>query len=248
MALVKDIGVVLRRLDYSETSQVLATFTREHGQQHLIAKGVKRAARGRPSIGIDLLELGQLVFSLRSGKEDNLAPLTEWRQEESFPHLRRDLTSNYAAQYAAEVTLQLTEIHDPHPGLFDGLLAFLRSLADHDPLAALVAYLWLMLREIGLLPELSRCTNCGRPTAGPGPLYFSSRQGGAVCRDCEPAMIEKRRIRPAVAQALMAGVLSDKAIALEAFNLLDYHLAEIMARPAAVRDLLRASIRAGGSR
>ncbi len=37
MASVKDVAIVLRRLDYSETSQVLAMLTREHGQQRLIA-------------------------------------------------------------------------------------------------------------------------------------------------------------------------------------------------------------------
>jgi len=231
VALVKDMAIVLRRLDYSETSQVLAVFTREHGQVRLIAKGVKRSTKTRVATGIDLLELGQAVFSLRSGKEDNLATLTEWRQEDGFAHLRRDLARCYAAQYAAEITSQLTEVHDPHVRLFDALHQFLLALALEDAVVALVGYLWLLLREIGLRPDVARCANCGRPVEDRGLLYFSSREGGAICRDCEPAMVEKRRIPPPVARALAQETFGDKSIAVQAFDLLDYHFTELLSHP-----------------
>jgi len=243
VALMKDIALVLRRLDYSETSQVLAVLTREHGQQRLIAKGVKRATKKGGGHAIDLLELGEVVFSLRPDKDGALAVLTEWRQRDTFPALRSDLAKCYAGQYAAEVTAQLTEAHDPHAGLFDGLLAFLHALETEDAAAALVKYLWLLLKEIGLRPDLGRCVNCGQPVGGRGPLYFSSREGGAICRDCEPAMIEKRRIPPAVAEWLGDGSSAGAATILAAFDLLDYHLTEIMSRPPKVGRLFLAALR-----
>ena len=55
MPLVKDEAIVLRRLDSSESSQVLVFFTREHGPQRLIAKGIKRGTKQRFATGIDLL-------------------------------------------------------------------------------------------------------------------------------------------------------------------------------------------------
>ncbi|MBN2562870.1 MAG: DNA repair protein RecO [Phycisphaerae bacterium] len=244
MALIKDMAITLRRLDYSETSQVLVMLTRQHGQQRLIAKGIKRSTKTRVAVGIDLLELGRLVFSRRPGKEDNLATLTEWRQEDNFAHLRRDLARCYAAQYAAEVTSHLTEVHDPHPALFDGLHRLLLALEHEEVLAALVVYLWLMLAEIGLRPELSRCVECNRQTAGDALLYFSSRQGGAVCRDCEPALVEKRRMPPATARSLVMATPPDGDQALACFDLLDYHITEIMARPPRVSGLLRQAIKA----
>lgn len=258
MSLVKDLGIVLRRLDYSETSQVLVIFTRDNGQQRLIAKGVKRATKKKASAGIDLLELGRVVFSQRPGKEDALATLTEWRQEESFPHLQRDLLSLYAAQYAAEVTAQLTEVNDAHAVLFDALCAALRAMTRTDPLAALVRFLWIMLREIGLRPDLANCANCNRPVGGDHVLYFSSRSGGAICRDCETHTVEKTRIDGLAAMMLsamndMTGS-SDWQITSEvesavpqtiapadrkpiraAFDLLDYHLTETMGKQARLR-------------
>ncbi len=245
MTLIKDSAVVLRRLDYSETSQVLSMFTREHGQQRLIAKGVKRSTKTRVAVGIDLLESGRVVFSRRPGKEDNLATLTEWHQEDNFAHLRRDLTRCYAAQYAAEVTSHLTEVHDPHPGLFDGLLGLLRSLETGDALSTLAAYLWLLLTEIGLRPDLSRCTACNRPVGAGDALYFSSRQGGAICLDCEPAIVEKRRIAKGVAQVLVTKTRPASGLALPVFDLLDYHITETMARRPRLSKMLRAVLGGG---
>ncbi|HKQ50516.1 MAG TPA: DNA repair protein RecO [Phycisphaerae bacterium] len=247
MSLFSDIAVVLRRLDYSETSQVLVLLTREHGQQRIIAKGVKRATKTRASVGIDLLEVGRLVFSRRPGKEETLATLTEWRQEETFPHLRTDLVRNYAAQYAAEVTSHLMEVHDPHPELFDGLRKFFRALKDGPAIGLLARYLWFMLTQIGLRPELSRCMGCGRSVEKDATVYFSSHQGGAICRDCEPAIVEKRRMSVALARAL--GVigsphpLDDTKLAREAFDLLDYHLTELLARPPKLSGPLRAALK-----
>lgn len=249
--LIKDSAIVLRRLDYSETSQVLAVFTREHGQQRLIAKGIKRSTKARVAVGIDLLELGSVVFTRRPGKEDVLATLTEWRQVDGFAHLRRDLPRCYAAQYAVEVTSQLTEVHDPHPGLFDALERLLQTLSEARPASVLAEYLWRLLTEIGLRPELSRCTGCGRSIAADRQIYFSSREGGAICRDCEPAIVEKRRLEPRVASWLSTLRDADQTSGVDAaspsrggtaewaLDLLDYHLTQLMGRPAKLSKALR---------
>ena len=242
MSLIKDRAIVLRRLDYSETSQVVAMLTREHGQQRLIAKGIKRGTKQRVAVGLDLLEMGEVVFSRRPGKEGVLAPISEWHQQDHFRHLRENLPQCYAAQYAAEITSHLTETQDPHPHLFDGLLHLLRQLDTSPVLAALVRYLWLLLNEIGLRPELARCLNCNRSVRDDAVLYFSSRQGGAICCDCEPAMVEKRRIDSTTARALAGQTWEDATEAEPIFELLDYHLREIMSRPAKLSPLLRKAL------
>lgn len=237
MAAVKDVAVVLRRLDYSETSQVLAMLTREHGQQRLIAKGIKRSTKTRTAVGIDLLELGHVIYSRRPGKEDTLGILIEWRQKENFSHLRRNLVRWYAAQYASEVTSHLTEVHDPHPDLFDALEAFFTRSATDDAVVALGEYLWLMLKGIGLQPDLFHCVNCKRRVDREPELFFSSRLGGAVCRDCESAAVEKRRIDPAIPRALAQIGASRNGSstaagppALALLQMLDYHLTETAGR------------------
>ena len=246
MALIHESAIVLRRLDYSETSQVLAVLTHEHGQQRLIAKGIKRSTKKRTAVGIDLLERGRLVYSRRPGREDSLGTLTEWRQQDTFPALRRDLRRWYAAQYAAEVTAALTEIGDPHPNLFVALDACMGGLSAGDPVGVLCGYLWTALREVGLRPGLDRCVACENPIDRDDVLYFSARQGGILCRDCEPSAVEKRRIDPAAAHALVrtaACAASPAAIegdiAYAAFDLLDYQITETLSRPPRLSSPLR---------
>lgn len=241
MALFKDTGLVIRRLDYSEASQVLVVFCRETGQQRLIAKGSKRGTKSRASVGIDLLELGRLVYSRRPESEAQLGTLTEWRQVEVFARVRSDLAAWYAAQYAADRTAHATQENDPHPELFDAFAAYLAS--DEPPLAGLVRYLVALLREIGLMPQLGACVGCHTPRSLTVCHYFSARQGGLLCRDCEPAYAEKRRIEPAVAEPLEAFAAGAEIPAagrlLPAFDLLDYHLTEILSKPSGVSKLLR---------
>lgn len=252
MSLIKDIAIVLRRLDYSETSQVLAVLTQQHGQQRLIAKGIKRSTKTRVAVGVDLLEMGEVGFSRRPGAESTLTTMTEWRQLDTFPHVRRDLAKSYAAQYAAEITTNLTEPHDPHPMAFDGFRTMLDAMLEVETLVALNQYLWVFLCEIGLQPDLSRCVSCDTPIDGREPLYFSSRLGGAVCRDCEASVVEKRRISTAVANAIAPRGAhanggpqygSDVAkLPLRVFDLLDYHLTETMSKPARSIGLLRSAL------
>lgn len=278
MALIHDDAIVLRRLDYSETSQVLLVFCRAHGAQRMIAKGIKRGTKRRVAVGVDLLERGTVVFSRRPGSEA-LGTLTEWRQRDAYPHLRRDLPRWYAAQYAAEAAAHLTEEGDPHPGLFDATIALLESLATDPSLAALTRWLHVLLREIGLTPEWSRCAACGRSVSAAEPVFFSSRQGGIVCRDCEPALVEKRRVASDALAALRLGAEqaaingesamqdddsdsaetprgptdSKAAIAaargstaeMGAFEVLDYHLRETLARPLRLAQPLKDALRIG---
>ena len=122
MSQIKDHAVTLRRLDFSESSQVLVFFTLEHGKQRLIAKGIKRGTRTRFATGIDLLEQGRVVFSRPEGGAERLGTLIEWHQEDVFPSLRRDLRWMYGAQYAAEAIDATTEENDPAGRLYLSLI------------------------------------------------------------------------------------------------------------------------------
>ncbi len=247
MASVKDFGIVLRRLDYSETSQVLAVLCRETGLQRLIGRGVKRGTKKQAAVGIDLLEVGAVVYSRRPGSDAQLGTLIEWRQQKRFDALRRGLAAAYAAQYAADRAVQVLEENDPHPGLFDAFVAFTDEIDAVHALPSLTRHLWTLLHEIGLMPELNRCVGCGGPVRA-GAAYFTSREGGLLCRDCEPARVEKRRVERAALEALREpGAPAAPAAVRGAFDLLDYHLSSISGRPSKVREALRATLERGGS-
>jgi len=49
-------------------------------------------------------------------------------------------------------------------------------------------FLWRWADFLGLRPDLASCPLCGRPAAQGAPLWFSPREGGAVCAACKNAV------------------------------------------------------------
>ena len=242
MPAIKDEAITLRRLDYSETSQVLVFLTREHGCRRLIAKGIKRGTRQRFATGIDLLERGQIMFISKSQSDASLGTLTEWRQLDAYMGLRGDLRRLYGGQYAAEVTAAMVEEADPDPELYDALRDLLAALAldrlagvgqglasGTEPLPLLVGYQCALLRSAGLWPDLSRCVVCGKPAPAGRAGYFAVHQGGLACRDCEPGIVEKRKVAGITLNALREAKLSTET-ARDAFDLLNYTISHIIGR------------------
>jgi len=231
MATLKDQAVCLSRRNYSETSQIITLFGREHGKIRALAKGSRRA-KTKFSGGVDLLTAGEIMFTAPHS-ESNLGLLTEFELTDAFSHLRSNLTAQYAALAGAEQLAALTEDLDPHPELYQAFYDFLRQLKLPDKaLATLVQFELRLLTEVGLGPMWRQCCLCGGdPTLG-RQIYFSSREGGVVCRDCEGSLVEKHLISRPLQQFFARQELSSAPLPLlfQAHDLLTYHIREILGR------------------
>ncbi len=85
MPLVSDRCLCLRKTEYSETSQILTLLSRQLGIVRVMAKGAHRrtkAGASRFDGGIDLLDIGDAVFSDDTSRE--LAFLTDWKLEDGI--------------------------------------------------------------------------------------------------------------------------------------------------------------------
>jgi DNA repair protein RecO (recombination protein O) len=178
----------MRKIEYSETSQIVTLLARERGLQRLIAKGAHRTTKAGASKfdgGLDLLEVGDAVFTHRPEKD--LATLTEWKLREGHPCIRRDLRSLYLGLYAAELITLLLQEHDPHTHLYDRFERTLTELGTPRAEEAFLAFELDLLRETGIMPELGACVECGRAVGSRETACFSPSRGGVVCRNCESA-------------------------------------------------------------
>jgi DNA repair protein RecO (recombination protein O) len=199
MSLATDRCLCLRKTEYSETSQILTLFARNHGLLRVIAKGAHRTTKAGASKfggGIDLLDLADAVFTDRTDKD--LATLTEWSLKDGHLDLRKNLRGLYLAQYAAELVSLLIEEHDPHPELFDHLQTCINNLATPALEQSFLAFQIELLRETGYLPELTICTSCGREiaTSIATQISFSPDRGGILCRNCEPSFPQRLTLNP----------------------------------------------------
>ena len=192
MPLSRDRCICIRKVEYSETSQILALFARDHGIIRVIAKGAHRrtkAGSSRFDGGIDLLDLGDAVFSHMPERE--LCPLTEWHLIDGHLELRGNLRGMYLGLYAAELIGALIEEHDPHPRLFDRFTLTLQALSTPRVEESFLAFELDLLRETGYLPQLEMCVGCGTRLSERDRAFFSPARGGIACRNCESALPDR---------------------------------------------------------
>ena len=141
---------VLHRYDWSESSLILEVFTRHQGRIALIAKGAKRPSSSFRPV---LLPLQRLHLAFGGDAEIRTLKSAEWQGGHVMP-TGEALLSGY---YLNELLLTLLARDDPHPVLFDvyaSVVAVLASAHEEVLEAALRSYELLLLREVGLLPQL----------------------------------------------------------------------------------------------
>jgi len=199
---LKTEGIVLRKYDFSETSQVLTVLTRNLGRLQLLAKGSRRI-RKKPVAFLDLLDRAEMVLIPKP--PGNLSTLTEARIVDDHAGIRTDLLRIALAFHAGELVYLASPEHQPIEPLFDLTTAALEELgrAPRGALPAVtLAFEIRFLRRIGFGLEFERCVGCGRegrPLAEP---YFGPVRGGILCPACrgsDPAAI---RVPTAVAGML----------------------------------------------
>lgn len=179
---VKTEGICLRRIDYSETSQVLHFYTRDSGKVHGIAKGSKRR-RTRFNGPFDVLGRYELVRIPKPPGQLDL--LTESSLQEDYRALRRDYARFASACYTLDLVETLTVEAAPDRGLYDHLAGTIGALARGAPMEGEI--LRFECRALNVLGFFPRCLECGRCRTAIGrEAYFGSLDGGAVCIRCRP--------------------------------------------------------------
>ena len=182
MASEKAVAIVLRLVEFSESSLVVTLFTREFGKIQGLAKGGKRL-KGPFESALDLLALCRIVFLRKTS--DALDLLTEAKLQRRFRLPDRDLSRLYAGYYVAELLDALTDQYDPHPELFDLADETLAALSAGEPVAARVLRFELgSLRILGHFPALDACVDCGEAVELRGRVAFGHLDGGVLCGRC----------------------------------------------------------------
>ena len=230
---------VLHRYDWSESSLILDIFTRDQGRLAVAAKGAKRPYSQLRAV---LLPFQKISISLgRAPGGEGAADVQNLRAAE-WAGGQAMLTGAalFSGFYLNELLMKLVARHDPHPRLFDVYAETLGSLADRDDTraeAALRSFELMLLKEIGVRPDLSVATLtqqpvsvCGRYTMLADSGVGEARPGdtglaGSAFIDLQAAL--EHGSLPALRQAC-AGVLPELKGLLRAQ--LHYHLGSSVLR------------------
>jgi DNA repair protein RecO (recombination protein O) len=183
--ILKSEGIILRVLPYSKTSLMADCLIRDTGRVWLLAKGAQRP-RSQFIGQIDLFYTCEVLFYQKASRVLILKECAALDTRDAF---RRDWRAAACASYFCDFTAQVTPPGVPHDDLYDLLTKALDALANRSVSSGLMGWYELAaLKALGLGLSLSQCPLCGRDPAADGlrRLKISSRQGGVLCKRCEP--------------------------------------------------------------
>lgn len=207
MASEKSLALVLRVVEFSESSCVATFYTREFGKLGALAKGARRP-KSPFEAALDLLAVCRIVFLRKSS--EGLHVLTEAKLERRFRSASRDLTRLYAGYYIVELLRELTDHEDPHPELFDIADGSLLAIDQGSDVASLLLRFELgALRILGHLPSFEGCVDCGEPLEGSNRVAFGQLAGGLLCSRCRTGQRQVITVRAATIDALRQLASSD---------------------------------------
>ena len=156
---------VLHRYDWSETSLILDLFTREQGRLAVAAKGAKRPYSQLRPVLRPFQRLAVALGRVPKSADPQAEPAAEVQTLRSAEWAGGAAMLTGAALFSGfylnELLMKLLARHDPHPALFDAYAQTLPALAAADDAqvqAALRAFEMTLLRQIGVLPDLSLVT------------------------------------------------------------------------------------------
>lgn len=178
----KSTAIVLRVVDFSETSCVVTMFTRSLGKITALAKGARRP-KGPFESAIDVLAICRIVFLHKSN--DAMDLLTEAKLDRRFRSSTRDLLRLYCGYYVVELLRSLTDEADPYPDVFDMAMEAIESIdGDGEPAETVFRFECGLLQSLGHAPMLTRCVTCGINKTSIDRVHFGLNDGGLLCNGC----------------------------------------------------------------
>ena len=203
MALITTTALCLRKVDFSETSQILTLLSDQLGTVGAIAKGAKREKSG---VGgpLDLMCLYNVVLYDRS-KRGTLSILAQAELLDFFPGARHSYAAFAAAERVRELLLAIEVSPMDAPATLLMAVKAMRALADDEnPEQVLARFAWGLLRALGTEPVVTECIASGQEPSGKVEVAFSIREMGLLAPPHTEHRSDLIRISPRTLAALQA--------------------------------------------
>ncbi len=186
--LVRTEAIVLSKLKYSDSSNIVSFYTRERGKISGLMKGA-RSIKSKSGLATDVLNIVELFYYEKEGRE-----LYTINSAELVLHPAKVLTDIVALSCATSVIELLKELTVPHEAnerLYRGSDKMIRLMdsPDADPMTLLLRYYFFILDESGVGIHYESCASCGSDITEIEQVRFDSGYG-ILCGNCA---LEKRR-------------------------------------------------------
>jgi DNA repair protein RecO (recombination protein O) len=180
--IIKINAIVLRKIEFGDTSRIAHFFTEEYGKISAIIKGA-RTAKSKTGMLIDTMNLLQIVLYRKETREIQIVSDVDLIRH--YSKIREDLDRIKYASAVIELLLNLTFENEQNKKLFSGTVKILGMLDEFstDPKLLFAKYFLFFLRETGYYFQVRDCNVCGREIKTDRSVSYSY-DSGIVCDEC----------------------------------------------------------------
>ena len=214
----KDLGFVVRRYNFRETSLITTLYTKKFGKIRGILKGFYSQKREFSS-PLETFSLNEFIFY---PKKSEIWLISHVDLVSDFSFLRYDLKKAKIAGMFLNIIDRTMQVWDKNEKIFGLLNSCLNYLKAEGGQKILYIFLIKFLTLSGFKPEFDHCITC-KNLLGED-LFFSVAKGGLVCQDCYKQVHDAKKISQQASRSLIYIEKEDFPLALR-LNL-DYRCEE----------------------
>ena len=193
----KDLGFVLRRYNFRETSLITTLYTSRFGKIRGIFKGFYTCKKEFSS-PLDIFTLNEFVFY---PKRSEIWLISHADLVSDFSHLKKDLLKAKVAALLFNLLDKTMPLWDQNIQVFNLVNDCLNSLKQESESKILYVFLIKFLSLAGFKPEFSHCLKCQKSLNDQ--FSFSVAKGGLICSSCRGSVIDAKRITKQACRCLL---------------------------------------------
>ncbi len=190
MSIHKTEAIVLRRMDFRETSLIVDFYTRDFGKISGILKGI-RSEPGKFASTVEVLSHNEIVFYNKTGTTLHLVSACDLKDQ--FFNLRGSMLKAGIGSFMMELIAAVMQPEDKNEEIFDLTINSLKELEKtNNPEKIATIFKIKMLALSGFKPHFDSCVSCSEKISGPS--KFSLSLGGLLCPKCSSKDLGARSI------------------------------------------------------
>jgi DNA repair protein RecO (recombination protein O) len=195
--IAKDLGFVLKRYNFRETSLIATLYTAEFGKITGILKGFYTFKK-EFSTNFDIFSLNEVIFY---PKKSDIWLVSFADLVADFSYLRKNKNKSRVAATFLNIIDKTAQINDRNLKIFNLLKAGLEILEKEKEEKILYSFLIKFLTFSGFKPQLNQCVACQADISRD--TYFSIKRGGLICKGCCDKSHDLRRLGRDVISSLL---------------------------------------------
>ncbi len=195
--IVKTEAVVLKSINYRETSKIVTFYTKEFGKLNGIVKGARKM---QSKFGASLDSMAYVLLVIYKKETGGLNLISQCDLLKSFSNIPSNLDRLVEGLKVIEIIYQISHFEEKNYPLFKLLVETFSAFNIEDKNFSSIGFAFkIKLGELlGYRYNFSKCGKCGKhnfqksePT---GVVSFDFARGAVLCSDCQNQLIHPVKI------------------------------------------------------